>query len=149
MAGILLSNKYVLSTTEISIIIPDESNFCSTSLTVPFITGLSVLVFISERLKNRSIVSSLTILKPVVVDFFASWSGPCKVLGPIIDELANDYEGRAVIGKMDVESNGLTPMKYGVRSIPTTLVFQGGEVKDTQVGLVDKKQLSSKIDALM
>lgn len=84
-----------------------------------------------------------------VVDFWAEWCGPCRLVGPVIDDLAKDYEGKATIGKVNVDNNPETSMKYGVRSIPTILFIKNGEVVDKHVGTATKATLSQKLDALL
>jgi len=84
-----------------------------------------------------------------VVDFWAEWCGPCRMITPIIDELASEYEGKALIGKVNVDHNPEVSMQFGVRSIPTILFMKGGEVIDKHVGAASKAALASKIDALL
>ena len=87
--------------------------------------------------------------KPVLVDLWAEWCGPCRMLTPIIEELHTEYEGKAVIGKMNVDENPEISAKYGIRSIPTLLIFKNGELVDKQVGVVPKSALVKKLDAQM
>lgn len=87
--------------------------------------------------------------KPVLVDFGAEWCGPCRTLGPIIEELATEYEGRAVVGKVDVDNNQEFTAKYGVRNIPTVLMFKDGELVGRQVGVASKKTYTDSLDSLL
>lgn len=87
--------------------------------------------------------------KPAVVDFWAEWCGPCRMLTPIVKELSTEFEGRVVVGKVDVDSNPGISAKYGIRNIPTLLFFKDGKVVDKQVGVVPKGSLVIKIDALL
>jgi thioredoxin 1 len=86
---------------------------------------------------------------PVVVDFWAEWCGPCRMIGPIVEELAEEYKGRIVVAKMDVDSNPSIPSKLGIRNIPTVLFFKGGQQVDKQVGAVPKTVISQKFEALL
>jgi len=87
--------------------------------------------------------------KPVLVDFWAEWCGPCRMIAPMVAEMTEEYAGKAVIVKMDVDASPNTPAKYGIRNIPTILFFKNGEIADKQVGAVPKSTLTNKLNALL
>jgi len=103
------------------------------------------LQFTDANFKDEVINSEL----PVLVDFYADWCGPCKMIAPIVTQLATELEGKVKIGKLDVDANGGTAQTYRVMSIPTLLIFKGGEVVDTIVGAVPKNQLEAKLEKFM
>ena len=86
---------------------------------------------------------------PVLVDFWAVWCGPCRMVAPVVEAIAAEYQGRAKVAKLDVDSAQKTAMEYGIRSIPTLLIFKGGKVADQVIGAVPKKQIVEKLDAVL
>ncbi len=87
--------------------------------------------------------------KPVIIDLWAEWCGPCRMVGPPLSEISEDYDGKVVVGKLDVDANPATTMKYGIRNIPTVLFFKNGELVDKQVGAVPKGHYLTKLEPLL
>jgi len=106
---------------------------------------MGLIEITDDNFENEVINSDL----PVLIDFWAVWCGPCKMVAPIVEELATEYDGKAKIGKLDVDSNQQTSIKFGVRSIPTLLLFKDGELKDTIIGAVPKTNIVEKLNALV
>lgn len=103
-------------------------------------------VVLTEANFENEVISSTT---PVLVDFWAEWCGPCKIIGPVVEELATEYNGKVKIAKLDVDSNQGVAMKYGIRGIPTLLIFKGGKVVDQIVGAVPKTQISDRLKRVL
>ena len=102
-----------------------------------------VIVQLSDDSFEADVINSD---KPVLVDFWAEWCGPCKMIAPILDDISKDYEGRLTIGKLNVDHNDQTPPKYGIRGIPTLLLFKNGDVVATKVGALSRAQLTEFLD---
>lgn len=106
---------------------------------------MAEMIFTDDNFEEEVLKSEL----PVLVDFFAEWCGPCKMLGPIVEELAGEYDGKVKIGKLDVDANPTVAGKYGVQSIPTLIFFKGGEEGEKLMGFQSKEALKEKLDALL
>lgn len=103
-------------------------------------------ITLSDDSFQREVLESQT---PVLVDFWAAWCGPCRALGPTIEQLAEEFQGRVKIGKLNVDENPRTAVRYGVRSIPTLLLFERGQLADQVVGVVPKQILADKLEGLL
>lgn len=104
----------------------------------------NAIVHVSDATFDSEVLQSTT---PVLVDYWAEWCGPCKMIAPILDDLARDYAGKLKIAKLNIDENQATPPKYGIRGIPTLMLFKNGNVEATKVGALSKTQLSAFIDA--
>ncbi|HUP02974.1 MAG TPA: thioredoxin [Bryobacteraceae bacterium] len=105
--------------------------------------GQNTLTF-TDGTFDRDVLQSES---PVLVDFWAEWCGPCRMMGPTIDQVADEYVGKAKVGKVDVDANGDTAMRYNIRGIPTLLLFKGGRVVEQRVGAVGKSEVQKMLDA--
>ena len=103
----------------------------------------------AQAINTGNFEARVTTGKPIVVDFWATWCGPCKRLAPVIEELAKDYDGLAIVGKCDVEEDEDLAMRFGVRNIPTVVFLKGGQEVDRSVGLVPRQVLEEKIKAML
>ncbi len=101
------------------------------------------IVYVTDTSFDQEVLKSS---EAVLVDFWAEWCGPCKMIGPILEEIATEYNGKLKIAKLNIDENPNTPPKYGIRGIPTLMLFKGGNVEATKVGAVSKSQLSAFID---
>ena len=101
------------------------------------------IMHVSDQSFEQDVLKSQ---EPVLIDYWAEWCGPCKMIGPLLDELAEEYEGRVRVAKLNIDENPDTPPKYGIRGIPTLMLFKNGEVEATKVGAVSKAQLVAFID---
>lgn len=106
---------------------------------------MSEIIFTDSNFESEALVGDM----PVLVDFFAVWCGPCRMQGPIVEELAKDFEGKAKIGKLNVDENPQTAQKYGVMSIPTIIIFKGGQAVQTLIGVQTKDGLAQELNKLM
>jgi len=111
--------------------------------------GDTVQELVQEVNESNFEQSVLKAEQPVMVDFWATWCGPCKALAPVVDEVARAYNGKVKVYKMDVDRNNATPMRYGVRGIPTLLIFKGGKVAEQIVGYVPKDTIQKALDKLV
>ncbi|MCC6530384.1 MAG: thioredoxin TrxA [Pseudomonadales bacterium] len=102
------------------------------------------IVHVSDETFEQEVLKSPT---PVLVDYWAAWCGPCRMIAPVLDELADDYNGRVKVCKVDIDQNEMTPTKYGVRGIPTLMLFKNGQVEATRVGAMSKSELTTFIDS--
>jgi thioredoxin 1 len=101
------------------------------------------IIYVTDDNFEQEVLNSSN---PVLVDYWAEWCGPCKMIAPLINELADEYEGKLTVAKMDIDSNRQTPMNYNIRGIPTMMIFKDGQVQATKVGAVSKGMLTSFVD---
>ena len=106
-------------------------------------TAESIITLSDDSFETEVISSQV----PVLVDFWAEWCGPCKMIAPVLDDIVGHYQGRLKIGKLNIDENNLTPQKYGVRGIPTLMLFKNGELESTKVGALSKSQLTAFLDS--
>lgn len=101
------------------------------------------IIYVTDDSFEQDVLNSE---QPVLVDYWAEWCGPCKMIAPILDEIADEYAGKLKIAKLNIDDNPATPPRYGIRGIPTLMIFKGGDVEATKVGAVSKSQLTAFID---
>ena len=105
---------------------------------------MSEILHVSDESFEEEVLSSKT---PVLVDYWAEWCGPCKVIAPVLEEIAKEYDGKIKVCKLDIDANENTPPKYGIRGIPTLMLFKDGNVQATKVGALSKSQLTEFLDS--